>query len=575
MAIYHLSVKPISRGAGRSATAAAAYRAADIVRDVSAEETYDYTRKRGVEHDEIVLPTAAAARDINWARDRQALWNAAEAAENRSNSRVAREYEIALPHELNKAQRLELVREFASEIANRHGVAVDFAIHAPHRFGDGRNWHAHLMATTRTIEAEGLGDKVSIEWSDGNRRKAGLTPAKEEISAIRERWAAITNEHLKALDLEIRIDHRSLEAQGIERVPTVHLGPAVNGMERRGEDTQVGERIEKERAAEAAKSLERAAELVQVQAEQQSLKVSMLDLSAALEAARRERDLGRDLEPKSVDQSAERTKEKAPAKSAAERAIEKVQERARELGEHEARTKAPGKKRGMFEGLKLQSPGPLATPAEREATPQPTQRTPERSVQQVRALALEQSIDRYARAWMDAWRMHEKDLPILEHQKTEIRVSGEALDRERPGTTRDLINALRYEPPMHRAMHELEGPERTRRLLAGLKHEEEIRRDPNLRAERLVKEWNGLEAQRKDLAGSRNEEARERVKGQMRELAMEFKLQPQLELALKSRARELGIEPGSRLGRVLDERNLERALSITERERTRDLGLSR
>ena len=89
---------------------------------------------------------------------REALWNAAERAENRSNSRVAREYELALPHELSKAQRLELVRGFATEIANRHGVAVDFAIHAPHREGDTRNHHAHVLATTRVIEPAGLGE---------------------------------------------------------------------------------------------------------------------------------------------------------------------------------------------------------------------------------------------------------------------------------------------------------------------------------------------------------------------------------------------------------------------------------
>ena len=151
MAIYHLSVKPVSRGGGRSATAAAAYRAAELVHDHTTGEAFDYTRKRGVEHTEIVLPTAAAKRDINWARDREALWNAAEQAENRSNSRVAREYEVALPHELTELQRRELVRAFAAEIANRHGVAVDVAIHAPHREGDDRNHHAHLLATTRVI----------------------------------------------------------------------------------------------------------------------------------------------------------------------------------------------------------------------------------------------------------------------------------------------------------------------------------------------------------------------------------------------------------------------------------------
>ncbi|MGB8326462.1 MAG: MobQ family relaxase [Steroidobacteraceae bacterium] len=292
MAIYHLSVKPVSRGGGRSATAASAYRAAELVHDHTTGETFDYSRKRGVEHAEIVLPTEAAKADINWARDRQQLWNAAEEAENRSNSRVAREYEIALPHELTKAQRLELVRGFASEIANRHGVAVDFAIHAPHRSGDERNWHAHLLATTRVIEAQGLGEKASIEWSDTNRRQAELEPARKEIEAIRERWAALTNEKLLEHGHEIRIDHRSLDAQGIEREPTSHLGPAVSGMERRGIETEVGQRIERERALDAQRRIELAAEMGRLEREHSQVQLSILDLSGDLQAAKQARQHG-------------------------------------------------------------------------------------------------------------------------------------------------------------------------------------------------------------------------------------------------------------------------------------------
>jgi len=123
-------------------------------------------------------------------------------------------------------------------------------------------------------------------------------------------------------------------------------------------------------------------------------------------------------------------------------------------------------------------------------------------------------------------------------------------------------------------MMELEGEKRTRTLLVGIEQEDRVRRDPNLRAERLVKEWSGLEAQRKELAGYKNEAAREKVKGQMRELAHEFKQEPQLELAVKRRAQELGIERGSRLGQVLQEKNIDRALSIAERDLGRSYGLS-
>jgi ATP-dependent exoDNAse (exonuclease V) alpha subunit len=293
MAIYHLSVKPVSRAGGRSATAAAAYRSAEKIHDQTTNQTFDYTRKRGVEHAEIVLPTEAARRDINWARDRQALWNAAEAAENRSNSRVAREYELALPHELNHSQRVELVRAFSVDIADRYGVAVDFAIHAPHRHGDERNHHAHVLTTTRTIEADGLGKKSEIEWSDGNRRKAGLGPAKEEITLIRERWETLTNEYLKEHGIEARIDHRSLEAQGVEREPQSHLGPAVSGMERRGMETDVGKRLELEALEVGQQRLDKAAQLGRLERETAGLERSILDLSGDLEGAKRERDMQR------------------------------------------------------------------------------------------------------------------------------------------------------------------------------------------------------------------------------------------------------------------------------------------
>jgi hypothetical protein len=302
MAIYHLSVKPMSRKGGRSATAAIAYRSAEKIHDLTSDQVFDYTRKRGVEHTEIVLPTAAAKLDINWARDRQALWNAAEMAEKRKDARVAREYEVALPHELKAEQRVALVRAFAAELANRYGVAVDIAIHKPHRNGDERNHHAHIMTTTREITATGLGRKTDIELGDRDRGKKGLASAAEEIESIRARWGALTNEHLKEQQLEIRVDHRSLAAQGIEREPTSHLGPAVSGMERRGMDTEVGRRLEVERAEAVQQKLENAAELVAVKAEQQALRVSLLEL-AAMAPRQRERKVNPQTPERTADAS--------------------------------------------------------------------------------------------------------------------------------------------------------------------------------------------------------------------------------------------------------------------------------
>ena len=129
MAIYHLSMKPISRGSGRSAVAAAAYRAAEVLENERDGLVHDFTRRSGVEHAEIVLPAGVAA---DWARDRSALWNAAEAAEKRKDARVAREIEVALPHELDRRAAARSDAGFARELADRYGVAVDFAIHSPH-----------------------------------------------------------------------------------------------------------------------------------------------------------------------------------------------------------------------------------------------------------------------------------------------------------------------------------------------------------------------------------------------------------------------------------------------------------
>ena len=147
MASFHLAVKTIGRSAGRSATAAAAYRAGVEITDERTGLVHDYTRKQGVEHSALVVPADAPA----WANDRAALWNAAEQAETRKNSTVAREYEIALPAELSAEARRELALGLAREISERHGVAVDVAIHAPGREGDQRNHHAHLLTTTRRI----------------------------------------------------------------------------------------------------------------------------------------------------------------------------------------------------------------------------------------------------------------------------------------------------------------------------------------------------------------------------------------------------------------------------------------
>lgn len=188
VAIYHLSVKTISRSAGRSATAAAAYRSGVEIADQLTGEVHDYTRKRGIAHTELVLPAGAP----EWTADRAAVWNAAEQAETRKNSTVAREFEIALPAELSPAERQRVAVDFAREIVERHGCIADVSIHEPGREGDNRNHHAHILCSTRRLTPEGFGEKTR-ELDD---RKT------KEVDRWRERFATIQNERFQVAGIE-------------------------------------------------------------------------------------------------------------------------------------------------------------------------------------------------------------------------------------------------------------------------------------------------------------------------------------------------------------------------------------
>ncbi|SIS92413.1 Ti-type conjugative transfer relaxase TraA [Phaeovulum vinaykumarii] len=233
MAIYHFSMKPVSRASGRSAVASMAYRAGERLTNERDGITHDFTAKQGVEHAEIVLPESVSA---DWARDRSDLWNAAEFAEKRKDARVAREFEVALPHELTAEQRLEATRELARELANRYGAAVDFAIHSPHDASDVRNHHAHVMMTTRQVTAEGLGDKTYIERENKWLLANGLPTTDMQLRDLRQTWEGIANEHLARAGHDLRIDHRSHMERGLEIVPTEHMGVHATQMERRGFD---------------------------------------------------------------------------------------------------------------------------------------------------------------------------------------------------------------------------------------------------------------------------------------------------------------------------------------------------
>jgi hypothetical protein len=245
MAIFHLNIQPVTRSTGRSATSAAAYRAGESIRDERTGRLYNHARRQDVLHKEIILPTKLDHPNagMEWARDRASLWNAAERIEKRSDSRVAREYMAALPAELSPERRVALARAFSREIADRYNVAVDLAIHEPRPGGDPRNFHAHLLATTREVTPEGLGAKAGTDMKGEVRAELGLPPARNEYVRLRARWAELTNEALREANIEARIDHRSLEAQGIDREPTPQLPRGAIAAERRGERSHLAERI--------------------------------------------------------------------------------------------------------------------------------------------------------------------------------------------------------------------------------------------------------------------------------------------------------------------------------------------
>lgn len=248
MAIYHLSTKPVSRSSGRSAVASAAYRCAVLLTNKRDGLVHDFTRKEGVAHVEIVLPEGVAA---DWALDRSALWNAAEFAEKRKDARVAREFEIALPHELSPEGRLEAAQAFAQDLANRYGAAVDFAIHSPGEQGDIRNYHAHVLMTTREVRQAGLGEKTFLEHKNTRLLANGMATTDMQLRDIRQAWEGIANRQLQREGLDIRIDHRSHVERGLELSPTEHMGVHASQMRQQGMAVERG-RLDDEAARQNA-----------------------------------------------------------------------------------------------------------------------------------------------------------------------------------------------------------------------------------------------------------------------------------------------------------------------------------
>lgn len=217
MAIYHCSLRTFSRADGHSAVAAAAYRSGSYLKDERTGTMHRYEKRKGVKTAFILAPPDVPEKFFT----RAFLWNAAEAAENRKNARVAREAILALPHELNDKARAELARDMGLYLMERYRVAVDVAIHGPVA-GDGhdpRNHHAHLLFTTRELTGEGLGAKTRILDDKAT--------GPQEVEIIRAVWETLANDALERAGFaDAKIDRRTLEAQGVDRIPQTHEGKA-------------------------------------------------------------------------------------------------------------------------------------------------------------------------------------------------------------------------------------------------------------------------------------------------------------------------------------------------------------
>ena len=233
MAIYHISAKVISRAAGSSALASAAYRSASRLHDQRLDRHHDFSNKAGVVHSEVMLPDDAPEH----LSDRERLWNDVEAAELRKDAQLAREIEFAIPREMTKEQGIALARDFVREEFVDRGMVADLNVHWDIGADGSPKPHAHVMLTMREVGEDGFGRK-NRDW---NRT--------DLLEKWRERWSEHVNQRLAELDIDARVDHRSLEAQGIDLEPQHKIGPAASRMAAQGlESERVGEHLEIARA---------------------------------------------------------------------------------------------------------------------------------------------------------------------------------------------------------------------------------------------------------------------------------------------------------------------------------------
>ena len=249
MDFCHFPVKIVKRSEGRSAVEAAAYRSGTKLTNEWDGQTHDYTRKRGVVHTEIMLPPHAPPEFS----DRATLWNSVEQIEKAKNSQLARDIEAALPRELSREQQLALIRSFVKDNFVDKGMCADFALHDK---GNG-NPHVHILLTVRPLKESGQWGAKCRKVYDLDERgqripdgKGGWKNHREDttdwndkgnVELWRKAWADYVNRAQATIGLSDRIDHRSYKRQGIDKIPSVHLGVAAFQMEKRGIETRKGD----------------------------------------------------------------------------------------------------------------------------------------------------------------------------------------------------------------------------------------------------------------------------------------------------------------------------------------------
>ena len=227
MAIYHFHAEMVSRKRGQSVVACAAYRAGESLHDERLGQTFDYTRKVGIEYSQILAPPEAPS----WVHDRQALWNGVEVSERRKDAQLARQVIIAMPIELSPDQHIRLLRDFAQDTFVSRGMVADVALH----LDDRDNPHAHILLTTRYVTPEGFGLKRR-DWNQD-----------EQLEQWRAEWAEIQNKHLALAGFDLRVDHRTLDAQGIDLVPGRKIGISVERQKQPELPRNLAERIAERR----------------------------------------------------------------------------------------------------------------------------------------------------------------------------------------------------------------------------------------------------------------------------------------------------------------------------------------